>query len=236
MSTKTAHRGKRYTAALEKREVDKRYDIDAAVGVLLEMPAVGFDETVEVAVRLGVDPRHADQIVRGTVVLPNGTGKKVHVTVIAQGEKLREAQEAGADVVGGKDIVEKIQEGWLETDVIVSTPDMMGDVGKLGRILGPRGLMPNPKSGTVTFDVTRAVKDVKAGKIEFRTDKTGNVQAPVGRRSFTREQLAENIRAFMDTIVRAKPSSAKGQYVRNIAISSTMSPSVPIDVNLFRVA
>ena len=186
--------------------------------------------------RLGVDPRHADQIVRGTVVLPNGTGKKVHVTVIAQGEKLREAQEAGADVVGGKDVVEKIQEGWLETDVIVSTPDMMGDVGKLGRILGPRGLMPNPKSGTVTFDVTRAVKDVKAGKIEFRTDKTGNVQAPVGRRSFTREQLAENIRAFMDTIVRAKPSSAKGQYVRNIAISSTMSPSVPIDVNLFRVA
>lgn len=236
MSTKTVHRGKRYAAALEKREADKRYDIDEAVGVLLAMPAVGFDETVEVAVRLGVDPRHADQIVRGTVVLPNGTGKKVHVTVIAQGEKLREAQDAGADVVGGKDVVEKIQEGWLETDVIVSTPDMMGDVGKLGRILGPRGLMPNPKSGTVTFDVTRAVKDVKAGKIEFRTDKTGNVQAPVGRRSFTREQLAENIRAFMDTIVRAKPSSAKGQYVRNIAISSTMSPSVPIDVNLFRVA
>lgn len=236
MSTKAVHRGKRYAAALEKREADKRYDIEAAVDVLLEMPAVGFDETVEVAVRLGVDPRHADQIVRGTVVLPNGTGKKVHVTVIAQGEKLREAQEAGADVVGGKDVVEKIQEGWLDTDVIVSTPDMMGDVGKLGRILGPRGLMPNPKSGTVTFDVTRAVKDVKAGKIEFRTDKTGNVQAPVGRRSFTREQLAENIRAFMDTIVRAKPSSAKGQYVRNIAISSTMSPSVPIDVNLFRVA
>jgi len=236
VSTKTAHRGKRYTAALEKREADKRYDIDEAVGVLLEMPAVGFDETVEVAVRLGVDPRHADQIVRGTVVLPNGTGKKVHVTVIAQGDKLREAQEAGADVVGGKDVVEKIQEGWLDTNVIVSTPDMMGEVGKLGRILGPRGLMPNPKSGTVTFDVTRAVKEVKAGKIEFRTDKTGNVQAPVGRRSFTREQLAENIRVFMDTIVRAKPSSAKGQYVRSVAISSTMSPSVAIDVNLFRMA
>lgn len=236
MSPKTASRGKRYAAALEKRETGKRYDIDEAVAVLLDMPAVGFDETVEVAVRLGVDPRHADQIVRGTVVLPNGTGRKVRVTVIAQGEKLREAQEAGADVVGGKDVVEKIQEGWLDTDVIVSTPDMMGDVGKLGRILGPRGLMPNPKSGTVTFDVTRAVKDVKAGKIEFRTDKTGNVQAPVGRRSFTREQLAENIRAFMDTIVRAKPSSAKGQYVRNVAISSTMSPSVPIDVNLFRAA
>jgi large subunit ribosomal protein L1 len=236
VSPKTANRGKRYAAALEKREADKRYDIDAAVGVLLEMPAVGFDETVEVAVRLGVDPRHADQIVRGTVVLPNGTGKKVHVTVIAQGEKLREAMDAGADMVGSKDVVEKIQEGWLETDVIVSTPDMMGDVGKLGRILGPRGLMPNPKSGTVTFDVSRAVREVKAGKIEFRTDKTGNVQAPVGRRSFTREQLGENIRAFMDTIVRAKPSSAKGQYVRNVTISSTMSPSVPIDVNQFRVA
>ena len=236
MSPRTVSRGKRYVAALEKRDADKRYDIDEAVGVLLEMPAVAFDETVEVAVRLGVDPRHADQIVRGTVVLPNGTGKKVHVTVIAQGEKLREAMDAGADVVGSKDVVEKIQEGWLETDVIVSTPDMMGDVGKLGRILGPRGLMPNPKSGTVTFDVSRAVKEVKAGKIEFRTDKTGNVQAPVGRRSFSREQLTENIRAFMDTIVRAKPSSAKGQYVRNVAISSTMSPSVPIDVNLFRVA
>jgi large subunit ribosomal protein L1 len=160
----------------------------------------------------------------------------VHVTVICQGEKLREAEEAGADVVGGKDVVEKIQEGWLDTDVIISTPDMMGDVGKLGRVLGPRGLMPNPKSGTVTFDVARAVKDVKAGKIEFRTDKTGNVQAPVGRRSFTREQLAENIRVFMDTIVRAKPSTAKGQYVRNVVISSTMSPGVPIDINLFRVA
>ena len=236
MSPKTAMRGKRYMTALEKREPDKRYDIDEAVGALLAMPGVGFDETVEVAVRLGVDPRHADQIVRGTVVLPNGTGKKVHVTVIAQGDKLREAQEAGADVVGGKDVVEKIQEGWMDTNVIVSTPDMMGEVGKLGRILGPRGLMPNPKSGTVTFDVSRAVKEVKAGKIEFRTDKTGNVQAPVGRRSFTREQLAENIRVFMDTIVRAKPSSAKGQYVRNVAISSTMSPSVSIDTNLFRVA
>jgi large subunit ribosomal protein L1 len=236
VSPKTARRGKRYATALEKRESNKRYDIDEAVGALLAMPGVGFDETVEVAVRLGVDPRHADQIVRGTVVLPNGTGKKVHVTVIAQGEKLREAQEAGADVVGGKDVVEKIQEGWMDTNVIVSTPDMMGEVGKLGRVLGPRGLMPNPKSGTVTFDVARAVKEVKAGKIEFRTDKTGNVQAPVGRRSFTREQLAENIRVFMDTIVRAKPSSAKGQYVRNVAISSTMSPSVSIDTNLFRVA
>ena len=236
MSPRTASRGKRYRAALEQRDPAKTYDIEEAIVTLLGMPAAGFDETVEVAVRLGVDPRHADQIVRGTVVLPHGTGKKVHVTVIAQGEKLREAEDAGADVVGGKDVVERIQEGWLDTDVIVSTPDMMGEVGKLGRVLGPRGLMPNPKSGTVTFDVSRAVKDVKAGKIEFRTDKTGNVQAPVGRRSFTKEQLAENIRAFMDTIVRAKPSSAKGQYVRTVAISSTMSPSVPIESNLFRVA
>lgn len=236
MSPSTASRGKRYRTALEQRDPEKTYDIEEAIVTLLGMPAAGFDETVEVAVRLGVDPRHADQIVRGTVVLPHGTGKKVHVTVIAQGEKLREAEDAGADVVGGKDVVERIQEGWLDTDVIVSTPDMMGEVGKLGRVLGPRGLMPNPKSGTVTFDVSRAVKDVKAGKIEFRTDKTGNVQAPVGRRSFTKEQLAENIRAFMDTIVRAKPSSAKGQYVRTVAISSTMSPSVPIESNLFRVA
>jgi large subunit ribosomal protein L1 len=236
MSPRTARRGKRYAAALAKRDPDTTYDVESAVAALLEMQPAGFDETVEVAVRLGVDPRHADQIVRGTVVLPHGTGKKVRVTVIAQGEKLREAQEAGADVVGGKDVVEKIQEGWLDTDVIVATPDMMGEVGKLGRVLGPRGLMPNPKSGTVTFEVARAVRDVKAGKIEFRTDKTGNVQAPVGRRSFTAEQLAENIRAFMDTIVRAKPSSAKGQYVRTVAISSTMSPSVPIESNLFRVA
>jgi large subunit ribosomal protein L1 len=241
-------RSKRYAAAIEQRAAtaaarsagaatargDGRSDVETAVRTLLSMPKARFDETVELAIRLGVDPRHADQIVRGTVVLPHGTGKKVHVTVVAQGDKQKEAEEAGADVVGGKELVQKIQDGWMETDVIVATPDMMSEVGKLGRILGPRGLMPNPKSGTVTFDVAKAVRDVKAGKIEFRTDKTGNVHVPVGRRSFTSEQLAENIRVFMDTIVRARPAAAKGQYIRSIAVSSTMSPSVAIDPADFR--
>lgn len=235
MSAGVTSRSRRYKEAVEKRERSRRYDIPDAVDALLAMPAARFAETVDLAVRLGVDPRHADQIVRGTVVLPHGTGKKVHVTVVAQGDKQREAQEAGADVVGGKELVQKIQDGWMETDVIVATPDMMSDVGKLGRLLGPRGLMPNPKSGTVTFEVTRAVKEVKAGKIEFRTDKTGNLHVPVGRRTFTRDQLVENVRTFMDTVVRAKPASAKGQYIRNVAISCTMSPSVTIDENLFRI-
>jgi large subunit ribosomal protein L1 len=198
------------------------------------MTPAAFEETMDLAIRLGVDPRHADQIVRGTVVLPHGTGRALHVTVIAQGEKQKEAEQAGADVVGGKEIVQKIQDGWLDTEVIVATPDMMSEVGKLGRLLGPRGLMPNPKSGTVTFDVTRAVREVKAGKIEFRTDKTGNLHVPVGRRSFTEDQLVENVEAFMETILRARPAAAKGQYVRSVALSSTMSPSVTIDPNLFR--
>jgi len=236
MATRVMSRGKRYAKAVEAltERGDGPWDVRPAVDALLALPQAGFDETVELAVRLGVDPRHADQIVRGTVVLPHGTGKAVHVTVVAAGEKLREAMDAGADEVGGKELAQKIQEGWLATDVIISTPDMMSEVGKLGRILGPRGLMPNPKSGTVTFDVAKAVKDVKAGKIEFRTDKTGNLHVPVGRRSFSAEALEENIRAFLDTIVRAKPAAAKGQYVRNVAISSTMSPSVRIDPGLFR--
>lgn len=232
-------RGKRYRGQAEllqarSEEVGGRFTIESAVDALLEFAPTNFVETVEVAIRLGVDPRHADQIVRGTVVLPHGTGKETHVTVIAGGDKQREAEEAGADVVGGKEVVDKIQEGWLDTDVIISTPEMMSEVGKLGRMLGPRGLMPNPKSGTVTFDVGKAVQDVKAGKIEFRTDKTGNIHVPVGRSSFTRDQLIENIRTFMDMIVRAKPAASKGQYLRNAAISRTMSPSVPIDVNQFR--
>jgi large subunit ribosomal protein L1 len=235
VSAPVAGRSRRYREAAEKRDRAKRYDIPGAVDALLAMPAARFAETVDLAVRLGVDPRQADQIVRGTVVLPHGTGKQVHVTVVTQGEKLREAQDAGANLVGGKELVQKIQDGWLETDVIIATPDIMGEVGKLGRLLGPRGLMPNPKSGTVTFDVGRAIRDVKAGKIEFRTDKTGNVHVPVGRRSFPKDQLVENIQAFMDTILRAKPSSSKGQYVRSVAISSTMSPSVLIDSNLFRL-
>lgn len=232
--TRLALRSRRYREAASKRETGKDYDVRGAVRALKEMPSARFEETVDLAVRLGVDPRHADQIVRGTVVLPHGTGRSVHVTVIAQGEKQKEAQEAGADLVGGKDVVEKIQDGWLDTAVIIATPDMMSEVGKLGRVLGPRGLMPNPKSGTVTFDVARAVREVKAGKIEFRTDKTGNVHVPVGRRSFGEDQLVENVESFMETILRAKPAAAKGQYVRSVAISSTMSPSVPIDPNLYR--
>lgn len=232
--TRLALRSRRYREATSKREAGRDYDVRGAVRALKEMPSARFEETVDLAVRLGVDPRHADQIVRGTVVLPHGTGRSVHVTVIAQGEKQKEAQEAGADLVGGKDVVEKIQDGWLDTAVIIATPDMMSEVGKLGRVLGPRGLMPNPKSGTVTFEVARAVREVKAGKIEFRTDKTGNVHVPVGRRSFGEDQLVENVESFMETILRAKPAAAKGQYVRSVAISSTMSPSVPIDPNLYR--
>jgi large subunit ribosomal protein L1 len=229
-------RGKRYQQAKSEIDVNRVYHPLTAVRMIKGQELTRFDPTVEVHMRLGVNVRHADQQLRGTISLPHGTGKDVKVAVFAEGDKAREAEQAGADVVGGEDLAKRIQEGFDDFDVAIATPDMMGTVGKLGRILGPSGKMPNPKSGTVTFDVARAVKDVKAGKIEFRTDKTGNVQAPVGRRSFTREQLAENIRVFMDTIVRAKPSSAKGQYVRNVVISSTMSPGVPIDINLFRVA
>jgi large subunit ribosomal protein L1 len=192
-----------------------------------------FDETIEVATRLGVDPRKADQIVRGTVVLPHGTGKSVRVLVATQGEKEKEAEEAGADFVG-LEYLEQIQGGWLDFDVMVATPDVMGKVGPLGRILGPRGLMPTPKAGTVTFDVGKAVSEIKAGKIEFRVDKTGNVHAPIGRVSFELDALADNFGAFMDQIVRAKPSGAKGQYVKSVTVSSTMGPGVPVDPNLYR--
>jgi large subunit ribosomal protein L1 len=188
---------------------------------------------VEAAVRLGVDPRHADQIVRGAVVLPHGTGKTARVLVIAQGDKAREAEEAGADFVG-TEYVQRIKDGWLDFDVVVATPDMMGQVGQLGRILGPRGLMPTPKAGTVTPDVTRAVREIKAGKIEFRVDRTGNVHVPIGKVSFEPQKLEENLTAFMDTVLRAKPSAAKGTYVRAVTVSSTMGPGVPVDANLFR--
>lgn len=192
-----------------------------------------FDETVEVSLRLGVDPRHADQIVRGTVVLPHGTGKAVRVLVLAQGDKAREAEQAGADFVG-MEYVEKIKEGWLDFDVMVATPDVMGQVGQLGRILGPRGLMPTPKAGTVTMDVEKAVREIKAGKIEFRVDRTGNLHAPIGRVSFPVEKLVENFEAFMETVLRAKPSAAKGTYIRSVTVSSTMGPGVRIDPNLYR--
>ena len=225
--------GKKYREAAKSRDVATHYPAKQAIEFVKNGAYAKFDETVEVAVRLGVDPRHADQVVRGTVVLPAGSGKSVRVLVIAVGEKAREAEAAGADFVGVEHIP-KIKEGWLDFDVMVATPDQMGQIGQLGRILGPRGLMPNPKAGTVTFDVARAVREVKAGKIEFRVDKAGNVHAPIGKISFTPEQLEQNFGAFMDQIVRSKPSASKGVYIRNVAISSTMGPGVTIDTTPYR--
>jgi large subunit ribosomal protein L1 len=226
-----AKHGKRYRAAAEKIDRNRRYPMDEGLRTLLDAGgAPKFDESVEVAVRLGVDPRQADQNVRGTVVLPHGTGKSVRVLVFAKGEKAREAQEAGADHVGAEDVVAKIQgEQWLEFDVAIATPDMMGQVGRLGKVLGPRGLMPNPKVGTVTFDVSKAVREVKAGKVEFRVDKAGIVHVAVGKRSFGPEKLQENAQALLASLVRAKPAAAKGQYVEAIAFSTTMGPGVRID-------
>jgi large subunit ribosomal protein L1 len=228
-----ATRGKKYRTAVERFDRAARFQPHEAIEHVKRSAYAKFDETVDVALRLGVDPRHADQIVRGTVVLPHGTGKKVRVLVIAQGDKAREAEQAGADCVG-VEYVAKIKEGWLDVDAIVATPDVMGQLGPLGRILGPRGLMPNPKAGTVTMDVTKAVREIKAGKIEFRVDKTGNVHAPIGKVSFSVEQLEANFTAFMDTIVRARPSAAKGTYIRTVALSSTMGPGVRVDPGLYR--
>ena len=225
--------GKRYAAARSGVPVSVKFAPDEAVKLVKELAFAKFDETVEVATRLGVDPRQADQLVRGTVVLPHGTGKEVRVLVIAQGEKETEATEAGADYVG-VEYLEKIQGGWLDFDVCVATPDLMGKVGPLGRVLGPRGLMPTPKAGTVTFDVGRAVTEIKAGKIEFRVDKTGNVHAPIGKVSFSEDQLQDNLGAFMDQIVRSRPSAAKGTYLKSVTVSSTMGPGVSIDPNLYR--
>jgi len=216
----------RNAGALVRRE--QSYAPREAVEAVKKAAFAKFDETVDIAVRLGVDPRHADQIVRGTVVLPHGTGKKVRVLVLAQGDKAREAEAAGADYVG-PEYIQKIKDGWLDCDVIVATPDMMGQVGPLGRVLGPRGLMPNPKSGTVSMDVAKAVRDVKGGKIEFRVDKTGNLHAPIGKVSFTTDQLAENLTSFMEAVVRGRPSAAKGTYIRSVTVSSTMGPAVPVD-------
>ena len=226
--------GKKYRAAYEKRPDDRTVGSPAeAVRRVKELAFADFDETVEVGVRLGVDPRHADQIVRGTVVLPHGTGKTVRVLVFAEGEQALEAEEAGADYVG-MEYVDKINDGWRDFDVAVATPNVMGQIGRLGRVLGPRGLMPSPKAGTVTMDVGKAVEEVKAGKIEFRVDRTGNLHAPIGRVSFSEEQLAENLRAFMETVMRARPASAKGVYVKTVAVSSTMGPGVKVDPNLYR--
>jgi large subunit ribosomal protein L1 len=227
--------GKRFASARASVPPGTKFLPDEAVKLVKELASAKFDETVDVATRLGVDPRKADQLVRGTVVLPHGTGKSVRVLVIAQGEKAKEAEDAGADFVG-VDYVQKIQEGWLDFDVCVATPDLMGKVGPLGRVLGPRGLMPTPKAGTVTFDIGRSVSEIKAGKIEFRVDKSGNVHAPIGKISFSEQQLSENLNAFMDQIVRAKPSAAKGTYLKSVTVSSTMGPGVAIDPNLYRKA
>jgi large subunit ribosomal protein L1 len=220
--------GKKYQAAAATLEPRKLYGPREAVERVKTAAYAKFDESVDVAVRLGVDPKHADQIVRGTVSLPHGTGKSVRVLAIAQGDKAKEAEAAGADFVG-VEYVQKIKDGWLDADVIVATPDMMGQLGALGKVLGPRGLMPNPKAGTVTMDVAKAVKELKAGKIEFRVDKTGIVHAPIGKKSFTVDALAENLQHFLEAIVRAKPAAAKGHYVRSVTVSSTMGPGVPLD-------
>ncbi len=225
--------GKKYQAAMATVDRMSAYEPKDALGKVKTASFAKFDETVEVSVHLGVDPRHADQIVRGTVVLPHGTGKTVRVLVVAQGDKAKEAEAAGADFVG-PEYVDQIKGGWLDCDVVISTPDMMAKVGQLGRILGPRGMMPNPKSGTVTMDVANAVSDVKGGKIEFRVDKTGNLHAPVGKVSFTQEKLQENLQSFMDSVVRAKPAAAKGTYVRSVTVSSTMGPGVRVDTAEYR--
>jgi large subunit ribosomal protein L1 len=220
---------KREKAASAAYDREKEYPVEEALGVLNQLPKAKFDETVDLSMRLGVDPKHADQMVRGAIVLPHGIGKAVRVAVFAKGEKEREAREAGADVVGAEDLVERIQGGWLEFDSAVATPDLMGQVGRLGKVLGPRGLMPNPKLGTVTFDVGRAVREVKAGKVEFRVDKAGNVHVPIGKRSFTPEALVNNALALLEAVVRAKPSASKGTYLRSITLSSTMSPGIKVD-------
>ena len=223
---------KRYKAAITKVDQKKVYSVDDAVDRVKEMATAKFNEAVDIAVRLGVDPKKADQAVRGTVALPHGIGKEVRVLVLAKPPKDEEAKAAGADHVGFQDYIQKIQQGWADIDVIIATPDSMGEVGKLGKVLGPRGLMPNPKSGTVTMDVGKAVKEVKAGKIEFRVDKAGILHATIGKANFEKQKLVDNVNAFLNTVVRLKPATAKGQYIKSIAISSTMSPSVHVDKNV----
>ncbi|HOA83175.1 MAG TPA: 50S ribosomal protein L1 [Thermodesulfovibrio thiophilus] len=222
---------KKLAAVKEKLDTTKEYTLEEAIDFLKENSFAKFDETVEMAINLGVDPKKSDQVVRGTVVLPHGTGKQVRVLVFAKGEKEKEAEEAGADYVGAEDLIEKIQQGWLEFDRVIATPDMMGQVGKLGKILGPRGLMPNPKLGTVTFDVGRAVKEAKGGKIEYRTDKGGVVHVPIGKLSFDREKLVENAMAVLKSIIKAKPPTSKGKYIKKVTLSSTMGPGLKINIS-----
>jgi large subunit ribosomal protein L1 len=222
-------RGKKYTAARAQVAIDRSYSIIEAIPLVQKVKFGKFDETVELTLRLGVDPKHADQMVRGTVVLPHGLGRTKRVLAIAGGEKQREAQEAGADIVAGEEVVEKIMGGWVDFDAVVATPDMMRAVGRLGKVLGPRGLMPNPKTGTVSLDIGRAVREIKAGKVEFRVDKTGIIHAPVGKASFAADSLVANAQALVDSIVKAKPAAAKGKYLKSVTVSSTMGPGVKID-------
>jgi large subunit ribosomal protein L1 len=221
--------GKKYSEARSKVDREKRYDMEEALDILPQISYAKFDETVELALRLGVDPRHSEQMVRGSVALPNGLGKKVRILVFAKGQKEKEAQDAGADHVGAEDLIEKIQKGWADFDKTISTPDMMGMVSKLGKILGPKGLMPNPKVGTVTFDIARTVKEMKAGRVEFRVDKAGNLHVSVGKISFGKEKLLENINSLLEAVIRLKPPSSKGTYIKGIAVSATMSPGIKID-------
>lgn len=224
-------RSKRYLQGAAKIEKGKDYTIEDAVKLLKQTATAKFDESIDIAIRLGVDPRHAEQVVRGTVALPHGTGKAVRVLVIAKGTQATEAEAAGADFVGFEDVIKKITEGWFDFDVVIATPDVMAQVGKLGRVLGPRGLMPNPKAGTVTMNVAQAVKEIKAGRIEFRVDRYGVLHVAVGKASFDEQKLQENVKAFIDTVVRLKPAAAKGQYIRSLTLSSTMGPGIPIDRN-----
>ncbi len=227
---KVAKHGKKYQEATKLIDRDQVYSAEEAIELVKKASTAKFDETVEVAVRLGVDPKKADQQIRGAVVLPNGTGKTQRVLVFAKGEKAKEAEAAGADYVGDEDYINKINQGWFDFDVIVATPDMMGQVGKLGRVLGPKGLMPNPKTGTVTFEVEKAVNEIKAGKVEYRVDKAGNIHCPIGKVSFETNKLVENLTTIVDTLVKVKPAAAKGTYMKNIAVASTMGPGVKVNV------
>ncbi|MGM0904333.1 MAG: 50S ribosomal protein L1 [Bacillota bacterium] len=224
-----ANKGKKYQEAVKLVDRTKAYDVQEAIELAKKTSVVKFDATVEAAFRLGVDPKKADQQIRGAVVLPNGTGKTQRVLVFAKGEKAKEAEAAGADYVGDSEFINKIQQGWFEFDVIVATPDMMGEVGKLGRVLGPKGLMPNPKTGTVTFDVTKAVNEIKAGKVEYRVDKAGNIHVPIGKVSFEDQKLVENFNTIFDTMMKVKPAAAKGTYMKNVTVSTTMGPGVKVD-------
>jgi large subunit ribosomal protein L1 len=234
-TTLATKRGKKYEDALKLVDREKVYNVEEAIELVKKTAVANFDETVELAARLGVDPKKADQQIRGAVVLPNGTGKTQRVLVFAKGDKAKEAEAAGADFVGEEDMINKVSQGWLDFDVVVATPDMMAQVGKLGRVLGPKGLMPNPKTGTVTFEVEKAVNEIKAGKVEYRVDKAGNIHVPLGKTSFDNDKLVENFRTMMDTLMKAKPAAAKGTYLRNVSLAATMGPGLKINVSGYKL-